>query len=63
MWHKEAEERAIEEMERKLREERARRPSRFEVIPAPDILKLQRQSTNDLTSTGNNGSAIERVRK
>jgi len=43
-WHKEAEERAREEMERQLREERTRRPSRFEVIPAPDILKMQRQS-------------------
>lgn len=52
-WQKEAEERAKEEMERQLREqERTRRPSRFEVIPAPDILKLQRQSTSDLTSSG-----------
>ncbi|XP_057320349.1 chloride channel protein 2 isoform X2 [Microplitis mediator] len=51
---KEAEERAKEEMERKLRDpERTRRPSRFEVIPAPDILKMQRQSINDLTSAGN----------
>ncbi|XP_020278463.1 chloride channel protein 2 isoform X6 [Pseudomyrmex gracilis] len=49
-WHKEAEERAREEMERQLREqERTRRPSRFEVIPAPDILKMQRQSVNDLS--------------
>ncbi|XP_066596165.1 chloride channel protein 2 isoform X2 [Prorops nasuta] len=56
-WHKEAEERAREEMERQMREqERTRRPSRFEVIPAPDILKLQRQSVNDLTMTGQNGS-------
>ncbi|XP_043506072.1 chloride channel protein 2 isoform X3 [Polistes fuscatus] len=55
-WHKEAEERAKEEMERQLREqERTRRPSRFEVIPAPDILKMQRQSVNDLTMSANNG--------
>ncbi|XP_050460318.1 chloride channel protein 2 isoform X2 [Cataglyphis hispanica] len=55
-WHKEAEERAREEMERQLREqERTRRPSRFEVIPAPDILKMQRQSVNDLTMLSNNG--------
>ncbi|XP_026667131.1 chloride channel protein 2 isoform X2 [Ceratina calcarata] len=56
-WHKEAEERAREEMERQLRDqERTRRPSRFEVIPAPDILKMQRQSVNDLTMSPN-GSA------
>ncbi|XP_017798784.1 PREDICTED: chloride channel protein 2 isoform X1 [Habropoda laboriosa] len=56
-WHKEAEERAREEMERQLREqERTRRPSRFEVIPAPDILKMQRQSVNDLTMSPNNGT-------
>lgn len=47
---KEAEERAREEIERQLREqERSRRPSRFEVIPAPDILKL-RQSASDLSN-------------
>ncbi|XP_012539647.1 chloride channel protein 2 isoform X2 [Monomorium pharaonis] len=54
-WHKEAEERAREEIERQLREQQ-RRPSRFEVIPAPDILKMQRQSVNDLTMSPNNGS-------
>ncbi|XP_076680058.1 chloride channel protein 2 isoform X5 [Andrena cerasifolii] len=55
MWQKEAEERAREEMERQLRDqERTRRPSRFEVIPAPDILKMQRQSVNDLTMSPNN---------
>ncbi|XP_044004492.1 chloride channel protein 2-like isoform X2 [Aphidius gifuensis] len=53
---KEAEERAREEMERALLEqERSRRPSRFEVIPAPDILKMQRQSVNDLSSISQNG--------
>lgn len=61
-WHKEAEERAREEIERQLREqERARRPSRFEVIPAPDILKMQRQSVNDLTMSPNNGSGPDHV--
>ncbi|XP_029039007.2 chloride channel protein 2 isoform X2 [Osmia bicornis bicornis] len=59
-WHKEAEERAREEMERQLRDqERTRRPSRFEVIPAPDILKMQRQSANDLTMSPNNGTASD----
>lgn len=61
-WHKEAEERAREEMERQLRDqERTRRPSRFEVIPAPDILKMQRQSVNDLTMSPNNGAAPDHV--
>lgn len=61
-WHKEAEERAREEMERQLREqERTRRPSRFEVIPAPDILKMQRQSVNDLTMSANNGGGPDHV--
>lgn len=61
-WHKEAEERAREEMERQLRDqERTRRPSRFEVIPAPDILKMQRQSANDLTMSPNNGAAPDHV--
>lgn len=61
-WHKEAE-KAREEMERQLREqERTRRPSRFEVIPAPDILKMQRQSVNDLTmSANNNGGGSDHV--
>lgn len=59
---KEAEERVREEMERQLKEqERSRRPSRFEVIPAPDILKMQRQSATDLSMSGNNGSASDHV--
>lgn len=47
-WQKEAEERAREEKERLENEsnERIRRPSRFEVSPAPDILAL-RQFAND----------------
>lgn len=52
MRRKEAENKAKEEREKMVRDERARRPSRFEVIPAPDILKLQRQSATDLTTTG-----------
>lgn len=45
-WKKEAEEREEQERIRKLQEEKQRRPSRFEVVPAPDIIKLQ-QIAND----------------
>ncbi|GFG36827.1 hypothetical protein Cfor_08654 [Coptotermes formosanus] len=47
--------RAKEEMERKIWEEsqRQRRPSRFEVIPAPDILKLRQHSTGELIASNN----------
>ncbi|XP_032289447.1 chloride channel protein 2 isoform X5 [Drosophila virilis] len=46
-WQKEAEERALEEEKKKLEAElKQRRPSRFEVLPAPDILSL-RQIAND----------------
>ncbi|EDV93435.1 GH18275 [Drosophila grimshawi] len=46
-WQKEAEERALEEEKRKQEAElKQRRPSRFEVLPAPDILSL-RQIAND----------------
>ncbi|XP_034663623.1 chloride channel protein 2 isoform X7 [Drosophila subobscura] len=46
-WQKEAEERALEEEKKKQEVElRMRRPSRFEVLPAPDILSL-RQIAND----------------
>ena len=56
---KEAEERVREEMERHLKEqERTRRSSRFEVIPAPDILKMQRQSVTDLSMLGNNSDHV-----
>lgn len=54
-WQREAQERAMEE-ERKRKEEqqlaqqRQRRPSRFEVIPAPDILKIKQQSNQDLAA-------------
>lgn len=44
-WQKEAEEKA-KEIEEQQRQQRLRRPSRFEVLPAPDILSL-RQIAND----------------
>ncbi len=51
-WQREAQERAMEEQRRKeeqqLAQQRQRRPSRFEVIPAPDILKIKQQSNTDL---------------
>lgn len=40
---REAEEKAKEEL--KKAEERQRRPSRFEVVPAPDMLKIQTSET------------------
>lgn len=46
-WKKEAEEREEQERIRKMHEEKQRRPSRFEVVPAPDIIKLQ-QIANDV---------------
>ncbi|XP_063704371.1 chloride channel protein 2 isoform X4 [Culicoides brevitarsis] len=53
-WKKEAEDRAREEQERLTREqesaERQRRPSRFEVSPAPDILKLRQIANNEISS-------------
>uniref|UniRef100_A0A182P7R8 Chloride channel protein n=1 Tax=Anopheles epiroticus TaxID=199890 RepID=A0A182P7R8_9DIPT len=50
---KEAEEKAREEQERQKREaaaeaEKTRRPSRFEVVPAPDILKLRERANNEM---------------
>ncbi|XP_017083869.1 chloride channel protein 2 isoform X6 [Drosophila eugracilis] len=46
-WQKEAQERALEEEKKKMEVElKMRRPSRFEVLPAPDILSL-RQIAND----------------
>ncbi|ETN67164.1 chloride channel protein 2 [Anopheles darlingi] len=49
---KEAEEKAREEQERLKREaeeaSKTRRPSRFEVIPAPDILKLRERANNEM---------------
>ncbi|XP_035894794.1 chloride channel protein 2 isoform X1 [Anopheles stephensi] len=49
---KEAEEKAREEQERQKREAaealKTRRPSRFEVVPAPDILKLRERANNEM---------------
>ncbi|XP_052868872.1 chloride channel protein 2 isoform X1 [Anopheles cruzii] len=49
---KEAEEKAREEQERQKREaeelQKTRRPSRFEVVPAPDILKLRERANNEM---------------
>ncbi|KAL5286624.1 CLCN2 family protein [Megaselia abdita] len=49
-WQKEAEERAREEEEKtKLEiEQKQRRPSRFEVLPAPDILSLRQIATDEM---------------
>ncbi|BES91555.1 Chloride channel protein [Nesidiocoris tenuis] len=49
-WQKEAQERAREEYERKKREleQRQRRPSRFEVVPAVDMLRVKQQSSGDI---------------
>lgn len=51
-WQKEAQERAREEQARLQKEvderNKTRRPSRFEVIPAPDILKLRELANNEM---------------
>lgn len=56
-WQKEAQERAREEQERLIKEAEERiikgggpqrRPSRFEVIPAPDILALREMANNEM---------------
>lgn len=44
---REAEEKAREEAEKKA-EERKRRPSRFQVVPAPDVLGVKQMSENQL---------------
>ncbi|XP_046673281.1 chloride channel protein 2 isoform X4 [Homalodisca vitripennis] len=50
-WQKEAQERAREEeKKRRESEQRQRRPSRFEVIPAPDILRVKQMSNQELDS-------------
>lgn len=51
-WHKEAEERVREELERRQKEveerNKSRRPSRFEVVPALDITKLRELANNEM---------------
>ncbi|XP_075233204.1 chloride channel protein 2 isoform X2 [Lycorma delicatula] len=54
-WQKEAQERVKEELERKKKEyEKVRRPSRFEVTPAPDILRMKQMSHNELSLPNSN---------
>lgn len=47
-WKKEAEEREELERIKRAQEERQRRPSRFEVVPAPDIIKLREIANNEM---------------
>lgn len=47
-WKKEAEEREEQERIRRMQEEKQRRPSRFEVIPAVDIIKLREMANNEM---------------
>lgn len=47
-WKKEAEEREEQERILRIQEEKARRPSRFEVVPAPDIIKLRQIANNEM---------------
>jgi chloride channel 2 len=47
-WKKEAEEREEQERIRRVQEEKQRRPSRFEVVPAPDIIKLRQIANNEM---------------
>lgn len=47
-WKKEAEEREEQDRIRRMQEEKQRRPSRFEVIPAPDIMKLRQIANNEM---------------
>lgn len=49
-WQKEAQER-LDEVERKRRENKERRPSRFEVIPAPDALQRRQSISSQSLST------------
>lgn len=47
-WKKEAEEREEQDRIKRIQEERQRRPSRFEVVPAPDIIKLRQIANNEM---------------
>lgn len=49
-WQKEAQER-LDEVERRRRENRDRRPSRFEVTPAPDTLQRKYSISSQSLST------------
>lgn len=57
-WQKQAAERALEELEKLQQEQkqieernRTRRPSRFEVMPAPDILELRERANLESSPT------------
>jgi len=49
-WQKEAQER-LDEVERRRRENKERRPSRFEVTPAPDNLQRKHSISSQSLST------------
>ncbi|KAK7572172.1 hypothetical protein V9T40_014644 [Parthenolecanium corni] len=61
-WQKEAQER-LEELERKRRQDTNRRPSRFEVVPAPDMLRLKQHSSSDLLAEKQQNSSFDRQPK
>ena len=47
-WKKEAEEREEQERIHRMQEEKSRRPSRFEVVPAPDVIRLREIANNEM---------------
>lgn len=47
-WKKEADEREEQDRIRRMQEERQRRPSRFEVVPAPDVIRLRELANNEM---------------
>jgi len=49
-WQREAQEK-LDEMERRKRENKERRPSRFEVTPAPDTLQRRLSISSQSLST------------
>ncbi|XP_026467540.1 chloride channel protein 2-like isoform X2 [Ctenocephalides felis] len=59
-WQKEAQERAREELER---QHRMRRSSRFEVLPAPDILTLRRIANSELPISVLSSGGVQHPRK
>ncbi|XP_065217998.1 chloride channel protein 2 isoform X2 [Planococcus citri] len=61
-WQKEAQER-LEELERRRRQDSNRRPSRFEVVPAPDILKMKQYSSSDLMQKDGSSSPYDQQPK
>ncbi|XP_018904088.2 chloride channel protein 2 isoform X2 [Bemisia tabaci] len=59
-WQKEAQER-MEELHRKRLENHQRRPSRFEVTPAPDILRMKQISTDELPSLSSTQASTDNL--